>query len=60
MTRGGDRKRAGRTPVPESEKKKMYAVKLRPDQLEWLRSQYKASQIIERLIDDEMERMRQS
>lgn len=60
MTRGGDRKRAGRPPVPESEKKKMYAVKLRPDQLEWLRSQYKASQIIERLIDDEMERMRQS
>lgn len=56
--RGGQRKGAGRPAIPEHEKKKDYGTKLRPDQIEWLRSQYKAAAILERLIDEEMERVK--
>lgn len=55
--RGGQRKGAGRPAIPEEEKKKDYGTKLRPDQIEWLRSQYKAAAILERLIDEEMARV---
>ena len=54
--RGGQRKGAGRPAIPEHEKKQDYGTKLRPDQIEWLRSQYKAAAILERLIDEEMKR----
>jgi len=58
MTRGGVRTGSGRHPVPDSEKKTTYTTKLRPDQIEWLRSQYKAAAILERLIDNEMQRLK--
>ena len=55
--RGGQRKGAGRPAIPEHEKKKDYGTKLRPDQIAWLRSQYKAAAILERLIDEEIARI---
>lgn len=51
--RGGKRDGSGRKPEPD--KKLSYNTKLRPDQIEWLRSQYKAAAILEKLIDNEMQ-----
>jgi len=51
-THGGKRPGSGRK--PKTDKKKMYATKLRPDQIEWLRSQENAARTIEKLIDSAM------
>lgn len=59
MTRGGKREGAGRPQVPDDQKKQIYATKLRPDQIRWLRSQKKAAAILERLIDQEMQKDQQ-
>jgi len=56
--RGGTRKGSGRPAIPKPAQKQSYATKLRPDQIEWLRSQYKAAAILERLIDNEMQRLK--
>lgn len=49
MTRSGKRKGAGRKPAPN--KKQKYATMLRPDQVEWLKSQKNAAKEIEDGID---------
>ena len=46
MTRGGQRKGAGRKPSPD--KKKGYSTKLRSDQIEWLKANKPAAQHIEK------------
>lgn len=56
MARGGGREGSGRPQIPDDEKKQIYSTKLRPDQIKWLRSQKKAAAILERLIDDEMQK----
>ena len=47
MARGGRREGSGRPQIPDDEKKQLYATKLRPDQIKWLRSQKKAAAIVE-------------
>jgi hypothetical protein len=53
--RGGARQGSGRKPLPDEQKKQTYSTKLRPDQIEWLRSQKKAASILERLIDNKIQ-----
>jgi hypothetical protein len=55
---GGRRAGAGRKSIPANDKKQAYTTKLRPDQIGWLRTQYKAASLIEQLIDEAMERYR--
>ena len=50
MTRGGQRKGAGRKPSPD--KKKGYSTKLRSDQIEWLKANKPAAQHIEKALDE--------
>jgi len=53
LKHGGKREGAGR---PEKENKKIsYATKLRPDQIEWLRTQANAAKILEEMIDKRIE-----
>ena len=57
MPKGGIRKGSGRKPLSDDQKKQSYATKLRPDQIEWLRSQKKAAALLEKLIDKEINKM---
>ena len=52
--RGGQRTGAGRPASPD--KKQKYTVRLRPDQIEWLKNQKRgvASQLFERAVDEAM------
>lgn len=59
MARGGRREGSGRPQISDDEKKQLYSTKLRPDQIKWLRSQKKAAAILERLIDEEMQKEQQ-
>ena len=54
MAAGGKREGAGRP--AKKDKKKSYATKLRPDQIQWLQSQKRgwAAQFFERVIDEAM------
>ena len=51
-THGGRRPGSGRK--IKTDKKKAYTTKLRPDQIEWLRSQKNAARTLEDLIDAAM------
>ncbi len=46
----------GRPAIQDDRKKKSYATKIRPDQIRFLKSQYKAASLLETLIDREIER----
>ena len=50
MTRGGYRKNAKRPSIPESERKKAYGTRLKPEYIVWLKSQRNASKTLEKLI----------
>jgi hypothetical protein len=54
---GGAREGAGRPAIPQKEKKRAYATKLRPDQIKWIQSQKRgwAAKFFEQVIDEAME-----
>ena len=54
---GGKRDGAGRKPVPIKKQKKSITVTMRPDQIEWVRSQRRGwlAAAIEKMIDAAME-----
>ncbi len=55
-TWGGKRPGAGRKPFPSAKRKMSYSMKLRHDQIEWLRNQkIPATRLLENLIDAAME-----
>ena len=58
MSRGGARKGAGAKPVPDHKKKQSLTIRLRPDQIEFIKEQKRgwAAAIIEEFIDIEMKK----
>ena len=53
MPRGGHRPGAGRTPLPEDVKRHKITIRLKPEAIEWLRSQpVSQGQAIEQLIEE--------
>lgn len=56
MPKGGSRQGSGRKPLPDEQKKQTYSTKLRPDQIEWLKSKKKAAAILEKLIDNQIKK----
>ncbi|MBU1386939.1 MAG: hypothetical protein KKD32_03710 [Proteobacteria bacterium] len=55
--RPGSGNKPGKPLKPESEKKRPYATKLRPDQIAWLKTQDRpAAQVLEAIIDAEIKK----